>query len=279
MKKLLTKLSKKDKQLILNAIKYYLNNRPSFFGLIRAQELFLFYYFRKYLNGNILDFGHGDGFFADFLVKSINREITIGLDLENSRINESLKIKSCEKAIIYDGNHIPFKNNYFQSVMSNCVLEHLDNLEDSLKEINRVLKPGGFFCTTVMTDHWEKYLLGKKIFGQKYLDYLAHKQKHVNLLSTTQWTKVFKQNNFELIKEVPYLNEKNVKWLELFHYLSVPSLFSKKIVNRWVLIKNGFKTKFLSKFFYNIVEESLFTDKKNSSAIFYVLMKKNKKYL
>jgi hypothetical protein len=86
MKKLSKKLSKKDQNLIIKAIKYYLNNRPNFYGLIRPQELFLFYHFRDYITGKVLDYGHGDGFFAKFLVDIFRQKITIGLDLEDSRI-------------------------------------------------------------------------------------------------------------------------------------------------------------------------------------------------
>jgi ubiquinone/menaquinone biosynthesis C-methylase UbiE len=153
-------------------------------------------------------------------------------------------------------------------------LEHLEDLEGSLQEINRVLKPGGYFCTTVMTDNWEKYLLGKKIFGNRYLQYLANVQKHYNLLSASQWANIFNKCNFAVEQEVAYLSERNVRYLEAFHYLSIFSLFSKKVFDEWVLIKNTFKTRILSQFFYKIVEESLFGEIDDASAIFYVLKKK-----
>lgn len=275
MKKLLKKLSNNDQQLIVKAIKYYLNNRPTFYGLIRPQELYLFYYFRNYLSDQVLDYGHGDGFFAKFLVETFHQKIAVGLDIENSRIKESIALNCCEKTIIYDGKNIPIQNNYFKSVISNCVLEHLDDLGSSLKEINRVLKPGGYFCTSVMTNNWEKYLLGKKVFGKIYLKYLARKQNHINLLSAKQWQNFFKKNNFTVEQEVGYLNQKNVGWLELFHYLSIFSLLAKKLTNKWVLIEDGCRTSLLTNFFYRIVRESLFCDIKSTSAIFYVL-KKNK---
>lgn len=44
-----------------------------------------------------------------------------------------------------DQGTIPFENNYFNSVISNMVFEHVENMEGALKEIHRVLKPGGLF--------------------------------------------------------------------------------------------------------------------------------------
>lgn len=273
MKKSLKKLANKDREFIVKAIEYYLNNRPTFYGLIRPQELYLFNYFRTYLKQKILDFGHGDGFFAKFLVTESQQKIAVGLDIENSRIRESMASGACEKILIYDGQNIPIKNNYFQSVISNCVLEHLNDLAGSLEEINRVLKPDGYFCTSVMTNNWEKYLFGKKIFGNLYLRYLARQQQHVNLLTTKQWRDYFKKSNFKVEQEIAYLSPKNVQRLELFHYLSIFSFLSKKLTNHWVLKQSTSFSKILTAFFYKIIQESLFGDVKNSAAIFYVLKK------
>ena len=62
----------------------YLNNLPSFFAYIRPQEALLFWQHQQEMNGPILDFGCGDGFFADMVFDAI--EIDEGLDLVESRI-------------------------------------------------------------------------------------------------------------------------------------------------------------------------------------------------
>lgn len=43
----------------------------------------------------------------------------------------------------YDGEHLPFDDDMFDLIYSYHVLEHVDNVDQSLKEIKRVLKPDG----------------------------------------------------------------------------------------------------------------------------------------
>ena len=43
----------------------------------------------------------------------------------------------------YDGNHFPFQDGEFDSMLTSEVLEHIFNPEVFLSEINRVLKEGG----------------------------------------------------------------------------------------------------------------------------------------
>lgn len=49
----------------------------------------------------------------------------------------------------YDGKVFPFPAGRFDSVLCNQVLEHVFNPDDFLKEISRVLKPGGRLLLTV----------------------------------------------------------------------------------------------------------------------------------
>lgn len=45
--------------------------------------------------------------------------------------------------VIYDGNKIPFEDNCFDFIFSSSVLVHIENLDNSLREIYRALKKGG----------------------------------------------------------------------------------------------------------------------------------------
>ncbi len=44
---------------------------------------------------------------------------------------------------------LPFADDYFDKVICSEVLEHIPDYQGALKEINRVLKPGGLFCASV----------------------------------------------------------------------------------------------------------------------------------
>ena len=251
-------------------IKKYLENRPAFMALIRSQEAHLFQKFKKYLKKKILDFGCGDGFFAK--VTFGRNFIDIGLDIKNERTLKIVNKKIYKKVVIYDGKKIPFKDNFFQTVVSNCVLEHLPKLNQSLKEISRVLKKNGYFLTTVMTDKWSQFMLGKKVFGNSYVSLMNKKQKHFNLLTASQWQKVFEKNGFSVIEKIGYLSKRNSQFLDLFHYFSTPSLFTYKIFGRWVIYPSWYKFLKIDKF---IKKQISFPPPKNSAAVFFVLKKIN----
>ncbi len=215
-------------------IKKYLGNRPLFFSFIRPQEAYLMHKYSRYLKPPILDFGCGDGFFSRSCFK---KTLDFGVDLEDERrLRQAEKLNCYKKIIRYDGSVLPLPTCSVNSVISNSVFEHVPNINNSLKEIARILKPRGTLLTTVMTDKWEDYLVGRKLFGKRYLNFLRQKQKHYHLLSQNNWKKLFKGSGFRVIKEVGYLAKQNSQLLDLSHYLSAYSLVSYILLRKWVLL-------------------------------------------
>ncbi|HET6254688.1 MAG TPA: class I SAM-dependent methyltransferase [Puia sp.] len=92
------------------------------------------------LTGRLLDFGCGTKPY-----RSLFRvDEYIGLDFENPghpHANEQIDV-------FYDGKRIPFEDAHFDCVFSSEVFEHVFNLPEVLREINRVLKPGGLLLAT-----------------------------------------------------------------------------------------------------------------------------------
>ncbi|KKQ23850.1 MAG: hypothetical protein US40_C0010G0030 [Candidatus Roizmanbacteria bacterium GW2011_GWC2_37_13] len=247
-------------------IRKYLENRPMFLAIIRSQEAVLFQKHNYVIKGKVLDFGCGDGFFTEIVFGK--GKIDVGLDLKNSRALRADENKTYKKVVYYDGKKIPFPDKYFSTVISNCVLEHIPNLKQSLSEIKRVLKPKGFFLTSVMTDRWEDYLFGKNIIGNKYLQIMRKRQEHYNLLSSKQWNSIFEKTGFKIIKTDDYMNKKQSQIMDLFHYLSLPSLISHKFTNKWVLFPKWYKYLFMDKYIDNLLLERKI---KEGSAQFYLL--------
>jgi SAM-dependent methyltransferase len=106
--------------------------------------------FRKILplippNAKVLDLGCG--YNAD-LLRAIEDRIffAVGIDLKVNKNFRSNKIKLLE----HDLNRpLPFQENTFDVVTSLANLEHLERPERVLREIKRVLRPGGrLFLTT-----------------------------------------------------------------------------------------------------------------------------------
>src|SRR5260221_2917426 len=89
-----------------------------------------------------MDFGCGSKPYKS-LFKNASEYIGVDYDSEgHSHKNEKIDV-------FYDGKTIPFKDNSFDSILTSEVLEHVFNLEEILKELNRVLKPGGKILITI----------------------------------------------------------------------------------------------------------------------------------
>ncbi len=66
----------------------------------------------------------------------------IGVDLG---LDENRDLPPNVRAVPGDLENLPFNDRYFDLVMSRSVLEHLERPERVMREIGRVLKPGGHF--------------------------------------------------------------------------------------------------------------------------------------
>lgn len=91
--------------------------------------------------GRVLDFGCGVKPYKELF--EVNEYI--GIDVEESGHESDEKFAD----IFYDGKKIPFADEYFQFVLSTQVFEHIYDIENSIKEIYRILEKNGIFLLTV----------------------------------------------------------------------------------------------------------------------------------
>ena len=96
-------------------------------------------------SGKILDVGCGKMPYKKYILENSKVTEYIGLDIDDALIYD----KKIKPDYTWDGTRMPFENNTFESAFGTEVLEHCPNPEIILKEIYRVLKPGGVFLFTV----------------------------------------------------------------------------------------------------------------------------------
>jgi len=99
----------------------------------------------------VLDLGSGTGFFTDLLASSYKQ--VIGLDLSK----EMLKFakESRNKDIFWlegDAHKIPLQDESIDFIYSNLVIQWCEPLDVAIKEMLRVLKPGGLIIFTTLVD-------------------------------------------------------------------------------------------------------------------------------
>ena len=122
----------------------HLKDLPYFRALLRAVEAR--FYQDIDLAEPILDLGCGDGHFASIALDG--RTPMVGVDPWWSPLTKTVKRQVYRYAIQSVGGALPFASQYFSTVISNSVLEHIPELDPVLAEVNRVLKPGGTLILT-----------------------------------------------------------------------------------------------------------------------------------
>lgn len=127
--------------------------------------------------GKMLELGCGDGLLASALKKETGAEV-YGVDISKSGVG--LACKRGVRARVADLNKtLPYKDAYFDLIISDQALEHVYKPEHLLDEIYRVLKPDGIVITiTPNLSFWLNRLLFLFGFypiflecGETYKDY------------------------------------------------------------------------------------------------------------
>ncbi len=95
--------------------------------------------------GWVLDLATGTGDIASLTGRSYARANVIGADFSLNMLQEAQK-RFQEQSIAWqasDANHLPYNDNSFESVTFGYLLRNVDDSLQVLKEVCRVLKPGG----------------------------------------------------------------------------------------------------------------------------------------
>jgi ubiquinone/menaquinone biosynthesis C-methylase UbiE len=117
----------------------------------------------------VLDIGCGHGeFLKDIYART---QHTYGLDPDKIGLKKNTIIKHKHVGM---ADEIPFKDNFFDVVVSAWVLEHVENPEKVFGEIYRVLKPGGkvIFITP---NSWNYIVWINRVIPDRFHDYLTKK--------------------------------------------------------------------------------------------------------
>lgn len=103
------------------------------------------------INGTVLDYGCGLGYGTRIIGKFCQK--AIGIDIDEDSIKKAGNYKKDDNVsfikLLPNYKQLPFDDDSFDNVVSFQVIEHVEDVDNYLTEIKRVLKPGGkFICTT-----------------------------------------------------------------------------------------------------------------------------------
>lgn len=175
-----------------NFLHAYLRVAPLARALIRSRELELIA--SSGLKGRVLDLGHGDGHFAALLAEA-GTTVFVAVDRSLPELQRA-RGRTTAHLVVADMERLPLRSGVFSAALSNCVLEHVENIHGAFCETARVLAPEGRFLTTVVTDRYELLLFWPRFFGRiglrsfavRYLNYLQDRFAHRRYISAAAWS-------------------------------------------------------------------------------------------
>jgi SAM-dependent methyltransferase len=92
-----------------------------------------------------MDLGCGAGDSVE-LFRSVDPEVDwVGVDIEESA-EVATRTRADAEFVTFDGEHLPFEDGRFELVYCKQVLEHVERPRELLREVARVLEPGGWFA-------------------------------------------------------------------------------------------------------------------------------------
>lgn len=222
----------------------HLRDIPAFRALLRAVEA------RFYAGTSdvpalplarpALDLGCGDGHFASV---AFDGSLDAGFDPWWGPLTEARERDAYHTLAQAEGARMPYPNNYFATVISNSVLEHIPQLPPVLAETSRVLKPGGafYFCVPG-PDFLPMLSLGQALdrvglgaAAEGYRRFFNHISRHYHCDDGPVWERRLTDVGLSLERWWPYFGQRAMIALEWGHYLGFPALVSKKLTGRWIL--------------------------------------------
>lgn len=133
---------------------------PHFFRRIQARSILRLA--GSFERKTILDVGCGDGLFCiEYARRGAKKVVGIDVDeelIESGKVNVSNVGLNNVLLSIGNAECISVKSHSCDLIISNCALEHMENDEKVLKEINRCLRPDGYLVLTIPYDRRRKVL-------------------------------------------------------------------------------------------------------------------------
>src|SRR5690606_31000334 len=150
-------------------------------------------------------------------------------------------LKKSQKAGIYEvlaqgmGDAMPFPDEYFTTIFSNSVLEHIPDLQPVLQESNRVLRPGGRLILTTPSHYFTEWLGGARYFGDGYRRFFNRISRHAHTDPPEQWAERLALAGYRIVRWQYYYSPQALRALEIGHVQGLPSAILHFLTGHWIL--------------------------------------------
>ncbi len=188
----------------------------------------------------ILDLGCGDGSFA---AAAFCQPLDAGIDPSAFALEEARRRGMHRELKLGEGATLPFPDGAFATVLSNSVLEHIPEIEPTLSEVHRVLRPGGTFVFTTPSEHFAEFLFFADLFraldlkglSKRYENYFNRISWHYRTDAQSTWTARLERLGFRVCRSHAYFSRGASHVFDLAHYYSAPTLVYRRLFRRWII--------------------------------------------
>ncbi len=173
--------------------------------------------------GRGLDLGCGDGSFASVILPQIGDVRWTGLEVDAFDAELARRRGLYAEVVVQRAEDLASPDASFDLVVSNCVMEHLVELDGVLSQVGRTLKPGGRFVFTVPREDFHDQLLLPRLLralglaraAERYCRHIDVRLENVNLLSSDEWARRLSAAGLRIRDTAPYATRWTTGWWEL----------------------------------------------------------------
>ena len=236
----------------------FVKSMPVSMALWRACEDYLYKKYTTEIIHPILDLGCGDGIFADSITAGM---IHTGIDISNSAIKKTSKLNKYEHLYIANAENLPFEDNIYSTVVSNCVLEHIPNIEGVITEVWRVVKPGGKFIFTVPSKNYNEFLMGTTVLrnigfntlAEKYINFINKIGRQIHCWDISRWQELLQSKSFKIIRHEYFMPARAMHIYDLFGVFRPFVLLNLYLFGKRTILPRNLHCRILEKTFKEIV--------------------------
>tara|TARA_Y100001954_G_C15766655_1_gene582109 strand:+ start:798 stop:1595 length:798 start_codon:yes stop_codon:yes gene_type:complete len=216
----------------------YLSNAPLSLAFERIIEAHL--YKNEYFHHPILDIGCGEGLFASMV---FTPKIDLGIDPNSRELSRAKALGAYTKLKQCYGDNIGDSKEKFNTIFSNSVLEHIEDIKPVLRETRKKLSDTGYFYATVPSNNFERYsivctileLLKFKNLARNFRIFYNKFWVHYHAYDIASWRELFSECGLEVVEAYSYAP----RAICMLNDLLVPTALLDKVcksqTNRWVL--------------------------------------------
>ena len=200
------------------------------------------------------------------------------LDLSAIEVECARKRGGYKEVVCANATTLPFPEAKFKTVISNCVLEHIPPIQETLNEIGRVTEKGGRFLFTVPSEfHAPSFFwgvvfrrIGLGFLGKAYVGFVNWMFNHYNIDDHKVWEERFTKAGFKIESYEFIIAPKAMQQQERWFPICVWGKYLKMLTGRWVIGPRGFVKWFAPMWF----KKSLWADGTKDGICYFIIARK-----